>query len=58
MKGILTYHIDKSRLYAPNFHDNFPERVRNHEFHKRNRDCGVVADMEKGYFGKYFRKMK
>ena len=59
MKGVLTEHIDKSRIYAPDFHENFPERVERHEFQKRNRVCGLVAELEKGYsIGKYFRKMK
>ena len=58
-KGALTKHIDKGRLYAPNFHSGFGDRVDKHEFYRKRQLCGETANIEKSYgVHRFFRKYK
>ena len=58
-KSPLTVHFKASLPFSPNYRDDYPERVDNHEFTMKKRGfLEGICDNEKRSGGKFFRKYK
>ena len=54
----MTAHLHAGRLFAPNYHPDYAEKVAKGEFKRKKGYCDDICDTQKGYAADFFRIMK
>jgi hypothetical protein len=57
-KSPLTAHLHAGRLFAPNYHPDYAEKVAQGQFKRKKGYCNDICDTQKVYAAEFFRIMK